>query len=248
MEDKKKRVIIAMPAYNAGRTLEATVRALPVQYDEILLCDDGSNDDTFLRSERLGITTVKHKKNRGYGANQKTLYALAMQKEAEIIVMVHPDNQYSTERLSEMIAMIRDDSADLVIGSRMKTALENNMPWWKYVGNRFLSGLQNFIFQSSLSEFHSGLRVYNARILNFMPLHTFSDDFVFDAEVIAWCVANNYRIREVPAECYYNSSVSSVNFRRSVKYGFATLRTLGRYIRGVYSRESKIDQTNIWRV
>lgn len=228
-----------MPAYNAGKTLEATVRALPCEYDDILLCDDGSVDDTSLRSESLGITTVRHKNNRGYGANQKTLYALAAKGGAEIVVMVHPDNQYSTERLPEMIGMIRDGSADMVIGSRMMTALQNNMPWWKYIGNRFLTTVQNVIFKTNFSEFHSGLRVYNAHVLDTMPLSSFSDDFVFDAEVVAWCLANTYRIREVPAECYYNSSVSSVNFRRSVEYGFATLRTLVRFMRGAYLKNLK---------
>jgi D-alanine-D-alanine ligase-like ATP-grasp enzyme/glycosyltransferase involved in cell wall biosynthesis len=237
MEDNKKKVIVIMPAYNAGKTLEATVRALPAQYDELLLCDDGSVDDTYRQSEKLGITTVRHGKNRGYGANQKTLYALALEKGADIVVMVHPDNQYNTEHVPDMVELIRKQSADLVLGSRMNTALEYNMPWWKYGGNRFLTTLQNSVFGTHFSEFHSGLRAYDARLLTRMPLHTFSDDFVFDAEVIAWCVANGYRIREVPTECYYNTSVSSVNFQRSVVYGFATLYTLFRYMYGLYGQE-----------
>ncbi|MDP2630755.1 MAG: glycosyltransferase family 2 protein [Candidatus Uhrbacteria bacterium] len=239
ISDENKRIIVVMPAYNAEQTVEQTLRSLPSVYGEVLLCDDGSNDDTVKRSAGLGIATVRHEKNKGYGANQKTLYSLAREKDIDIIVMVHPDNQYSTERLPEMIAMIRNDSADLVIGSRMTTALENNMPWWKYLGNRFLTTAQNVVFGTHLSEFHSGLRVYNARIFDSMPLRTFSDDFVFDAEVVAWCLANKYRIREVPAECYYNSSVSSVNFRRSVEYGLATLRTLVRFVHGVYLNNSK---------
>lgn len=239
------RIIVIMPAYNAGKTLEATVRALPSEYNEILLCDDGSADDTCARSEELGITTVRHEENKGYGANQKTLYALALKKKADIIIMVHPDNQYNTKCIPEMIALVRDGTADLVLGSRMSTALEHAMPWWKYGGNRFLTIAQNTVFGSKFSEFHSGLRAYDAHLLAEMPLSTFSDDFVFDAEVIAWCSANKYRICEVPAECYYNSTVSSVNFRRSVEYGLATLYTLVRYLRGEYSKNSKKESQNL---
>ncbi len=235
----KKNIIVIMPAYNAEQTVESTLRAVPLVYDEVLLCDDASRDNTFVRSEQLGITTVRHSDNRGYGANQKTLYALAFARDPDVIVMVHPDNQYDTSRIPEMIEMVRTGAADMVLGNRMETALKNKMPWWKYVGNRFLTSIQNKIFNTHLSEFHSGLRAYNAKALRRAPLQTFSDDFVFDSEVIAWFLANGHRVREVPVECYYNTDVSSVGFTRSAVYGCATLRTLIRYVCGAYNTRSK---------
>ena len=239
MENKKAKVIIVMPAYNAEKTIEETFRILPRVYDDVLLCDDGSVDMTFENSKKLGITTVQHSRNKGYGANQKTLYSLALEREADIVIMVHPDNQYNTSRISDMIDLVRNGDADLVLGSRMATALTNKMPLWKYVGNRFLTRLQNWVFKTQLSEFHSGLRAYNATLLSRMPIETFSDDFVFDAEVIAWCRAHSYRVGEISTECYYNDTVSSVNFRRSIEYGFATLSTLIRYIYGGYGGKGK---------
>lgn len=233
--EEKKRIIVVMPAYNAELTVENTLRALPRVYDEVLLCDDGSRDDTTKRSAELGITTVGHATNKGYGANQKTLYSLALEKHADIIVMVHPDNQYNTSRISEMIGIVKRGEADLVLGSRMATARTHGMPWWKYCGNRFLTFFQNRIFKTHFSEFHSGLRVYDAHALARMPWHTFSDNFVFDSETIAWFLANGYGIREVPTECYYNEKASSLNFCRSVVYGLATLVTLLRFLRGEYA-------------
>ena len=228
------KIMVVMPAYNAERTLEQTVRLLPPIYDEILLCDDGSKDKTYEKSTLLGITTIQHKKNRGYGANQKTLYAYALERATGIIIMVHPDNQYNTQCLPQMIELIRGGGMDLVLGNRMNTARINNMPWWKYVGNSLLTFFQNVIFGARLSEFHSGLRVYNASVLAKMPFKEFSDDFVFDSEVIAWFFAQRLRVGEVSTECYYNEEVSSINLQRSVRYGLSTLHTLYKYMTGRY--------------
>lgn len=240
MGEESRRVVVVMPAYNAEHTIEKTVLTLPPVYDDMLLCDDASSDGTVARSLALGIPTVVHQSNKGYGANQKTLYARAFEHHPDVIVMVHPDNQYNTLGLPEMIAMVRRGEADMVLGSRMETALKNNMPWWKYWGNRFLTVLQNTVFGTRLSEFHSGLRVYRADVLRAMPYQTFSDRFVFDSEVIAWLIANGHRLREYPSECYYNDSVSSVSFKDSVVYGFATVRVLIHYLRGVYRTHDRI--------
>lgn len=234
MGEKSRRVVVVMPAYNAKHTIDKTVQGLPMVYDDILLCDDASTDGTAAHSVTLGIPTVVHQSNKGYGANQKTLYSLALEKHPYVIVMVHPDNQYNTSGLPEMIAMVQRGETDMVLGSRMKTALKNKMPWWKYCGNRFLTVLQNAVFGTRLSEFHSGLRIYRADVLRAMPYQTFSDRFVFDSEVIAWLIANGHRLREYPTECYYNDSVSSVSFKNSVVYGFATLRVLIHYLCGGY--------------
>lgn len=228
------KTVVVMPAYEAGETLEATLRKLPRIYDEVILCDDGSTDRTREMSERLGITTLRHARNRGYGANQKTLYREALMRNPEVIVMVHPDNQYDTSPLPQMAAMIREGKADMVIGSRMLHATQNRMPFWKYAGNRLLTSIQNAVFKTALSEFHSGLRAYRASIIREMPFERFADGFVFDSEVIAWFLANGYVVGETPADCFYRSDSSSVGFGTSVRYGMGTLRTLARFIRGDY--------------
>lgn len=228
------KVVIVMPAYNAEKTLARTVQQLPPLFDEIILCDDGSKDRTSAVSRSLGITTIVHTQNKGYGANQKTLYTAALERNADIVVMVHPDNQYNTCTLPEMIDIVAHNRADLVLGSRMATARLHNMPLWKYYGNRFLTICQNHVFKTALSEFHSGLRVYNAQFLKRMPFHTFSNNFVFDSEVIAWFIRSGFRVGEVPAECYYTDEVSSINMKRSIVYGCSTLGTLIKYMTGRY--------------
>lgn len=229
-----KKVIVVMPAYYAEKTLEATYDTLPKIYGEIILCDDGSIDATADISRRLGITTLVHTKNTGYGGNQKTLYRTSLEHGADAIVMVHPDNQYDTTMVSEMLGVIGRGEADFVLGSRMQTALQNGMPYWKYTANRFLTWLQNLVFRSDLSEFHSGLRVYRADIFRDMPFETFSDHFVFDSEVIAWCFANKHAITEVPTVCRYTDDVSSIGLWASIRYGCATLWVLVKYCAGKY--------------
>lgn len=231
---KHLRVIVVMPAYYAEKTLRATYEGLPKCYDEVILCDDESHDNTYLESKVLGITTIRHPKNRGYGGNQKTLYDAALKRNPDIIVMVHPDNQYETTSLPQMIQKIASREADLVLGTRMSTALKDKMHVWRYLGNRFLTLLQNTTFHTRLSEFHSGLRAYDARVFERMPYHTFSDNFVFDSEVIAWLAENHYTIGEVPTRCYYTKDVSSISLKRSIVYGFGTINTLVRYLFGYY--------------
>ena len=227
------KAIIVMPAYNAARTLRTTLEKLPREYREIILCDDASTDDTVGVSRALGLTTIAHERNCGYGANQKTLYDAALRREPDVIVMVHPDDQYDTAAVPAMVERVAA-GASLVLGARMASALKNGMPVWKYTGNRLLTALQNITFRSALSEFHSGLRAYDARLFREMPYASFSDEFVFDSEIIAWCMANGRRVEEVPAECHYTPEVSSVGFRESVRYGLGTLRVLLRYFFGGY--------------
>jgi len=227
---KKNRIVVVMPAYNAETTLVKTRESLPSYVDTVILCDDGSHDNTARVSREHGISTIVHARNGGYGRNQKTLYdAVKKLDGVEIVVMVHPDNQYQVDNLDEMINLITDHGADLVLGTRMKTALKNGMPMWKYVSNRGLSFMQNRVFGSKLSEFHSGLRVYKAETLLNMPYHAFSNDFVFDSQVIAWLMKEGYSVQEADAICNYTDEVSSINFRRSLKYGLDTLGVLVQY-------------------
>lgn len=233
------RIVIVMPAYYAEKTLRATHAALPRVYEKIILCDDRSLDKTFEISKELGIDSIQHEKNVGYGGNQKTLYDVAKKMGADIIIMVHPDNQYDTRCLPQMIKLIENGATDMVLGSRIESALENGMPIWKYAGNYFLTLMQNLFFRTAMSEFHSGLRAYRAEIFSKMPYHLFSDDFVFDSEVIAYLIANRYKISEVKTNCYYTSDASSTSFSQSVKYGLATLGVIFKYLKGYYSRLGK---------
>ena len=228
-----------MPAYHAQKTLEKTVECLPPIYDEIILCDDGSQDGTYDLSRKLGLTTLRHNNNYGYGKNQKTLYDNALERNPEIIIMVHPDNQYDASCLPEMINLIRNHGADFVIGSRIKSARQNGMPNYKYISNRGLTFLQNLIYSTKLSEFHSGLRAYRVETLRNIPYNNFSDDFVFDSEVIAWIIAHRLAIAETDTICIYHKDSSSINFRRSFKYGIETLRVLKNYRNGKYHKMKK---------
>lgn len=232
---RKNHTVVIMPAYYAERTLEATIAGLPPVYDEIILCDDASDDNTFALAQHIKITALRHKTNRGYGGNQKTLFREALTRNPDIIIMVHPDNQYDTACLPRMIAMLEANSSlSLVIGSRMITALQNDMPWWKYASNRFLTMCQNATFRTRLSEFHSGLRAYRASTLAAMSYEHFSEGFVFDAEIIAWLVANHFGVDEVNTQCFYTDEVSSLGLGGSMKYGLLTLGTLGKYAVGKY--------------
>lgn len=229
-----------MPAYYAEQTIKKTVEGIPEIYDRIILCDDGSNDSTYRIASELGLEAVKHEKNLGYGGSQKTLYDLAKKYDPKIIAMIHPDNQYEAAILSDAVNMIERGKYDFIIGARMRTAKELGMPWWKRAGNRFLSALQRFVFGSELSEFHSGLRIFRADILSTMPYEKFSNDFVFDSQFIAWCYGHGLTIGELPAKCFYNEEVSSIDIKRSVKYGFATLKVLFDYIfRDIYKNGRK---------
>lgn len=232
-------IVVVLPAYNAERTLAKTIETLPKVYHAILLCDDASSDRTVEVARGLELTVFEHEHNGGYGANQKTLYREALQLDPDVIVMVHPDNQYDASNLAMGIAMIREHKADFVLGNRMSTARTDGMPLWRYLSNRFLTLFQNLVFRAHLHEFHSGLRLYRTSLLRAMPFEGFSNDFVFDSETIAWAFAHGYRFGEISARCHYGFNESSINFKRSITYGIATLRVLVLYMYGYYRRLQK---------
>jgi glycosyltransferase involved in cell wall biosynthesis len=221
-----------MPAYNAAKTLEKTYRELPKRVvDEVILVDDVSRDETIEIAEQLGLKVVAHIQNKGYGGNQKTCYVEALKAGAEIVVMLHPDYQYDSRRVPALIAPIIDGDADLVLGSRLLDggARAGGMPLWKYIANRFLTRVENLAFRRNLSEYHTGMRAYSRRFLETIPFLLNSDDFVFDSQVLAQAVAFGFRIDEVAVPARYFDEASSVNFRRSVRYGLGTLWTVLTY-------------------
>jgi glycosyltransferase involved in cell wall biosynthesis len=229
------RVVVVMPAYNAARTLEKTYGDLDKeQVYEVILVDDVSSDDTVEIAQHLGIKCIVHVQNRGYGGNQKTCYLEALKDGADVVVMLHPDNQYDATKVPEMVAPILRGEADLVLGSRLlggrQATLRGGMPIWKYVSNRFLTTCENLTFHTHMSEAHTGFRAYSRRLLQTIPFLLNSDDFVFDSEVIAQTVAFGFRIKEVPVATRYFPEASSVNFRRSVTFGLATLNVARRYL------------------
>jgi glycosyltransferase involved in cell wall biosynthesis len=227
------RVVVVMPAYNAAKTLEATYRGLAMDVvDEVILVDDVSHDETVDIAERLGLKVVVHVQNRGYGGNQKTCYLEALRSGADVVVMVHPDNQYDSTLVPQMIQPIIDNQADIVLGSRLLsgTALAGGMPLWKYVSNRFLTLVENAAFGLRLSEYHTGFRAYSRRLLETLPFLLNSDNFVFDQEIMAQAVCWHFRVAEVPVPTRYFAEASSVGFRRSVEYGLDVLKLVGRYL------------------
>jgi glycosyltransferase involved in cell wall biosynthesis len=231
MKDGSK-VTVVMPAYNAARTLEATYQGLRMDIvDEVILVDDVSRDDTVEVARRLGLKVMVHLQNRGYGGNQKTCYIEALRSGADVVIMVHPDNQYDSTLVPQMIQPILDGDADIVLGSRLLsgTALSGGMPIWKFVANRALTEFENLCFGLRLSEYHTGFRAYSRNLLETLPFLLNSDDFVFDQELLAQAVSQGFRISEIPVPTRYFPEASSVNFRRSVTYGLNTLGTLWRF-------------------
>ena len=228
------RVIVVMPAYNAARTLHRTYADIPHDVvDRIILVDDVSQDETVEIARRLGLEVIVHRQNLGYGGNQKTCYDAALAEGADVVVMLHPDYQYDATRIPELIAPILADEADLMLGSRfLGDPLAGGMPRWKYLANRFLTEVENLAFGLRLSEYHTGLRAYSRRLLETIPYHHSSDDFVFDQELIAQVVAVGLadRIGEVAVPTRYFDEASSVGFRRSVVYGLSTLRVVLRFV------------------
>lgn len=222
------RVVVVLPAYNAERTLEKTVRGIPEGIaDEILVVDDHSSDATARIARELGLRTFVHPRNRGYGANQKTCYREALRLGADIVVMLHPDYQYEPRLLPAMAGMIASEVYDVVLGSRIlgRTAREGGMPLYKYISNRALTAFQNLLLGSKLSEFHTGYRAFSRQVLERLPLLANSDDFVFDNQMLAQAVAFGFRIGEISCPTKYFPEASSINFPRSVKYGFGVLAT-----------------------
>lgn len=233
--ERKSKVVVIMPAYNAERTLEKTYNEIPKDYvDEIILVDDASKDRTVEIAKKLGLEVIVHGENRGYGGNQKTCYTNALKRGADIVVMVHPDYQYEPAPLPDMVRLIDNGEADIVFGSRMiyrRDALKGGMPLYKFLSNIFLTKLENMAFGLSLSEYHTGLRAYSKKVLNSIDFHSLSDGFVFDTEIIAQAVKGGFKIAEVPIKTRYLDDSSSISFRDSVEYGLRTLKVLYNYLR-----------------
>lgn len=229
------KVIVIMPAYNAERTLERSYNEIPKDYvDNVILIDDASTDHTVEIAKRLGIEVIVHTKNTGYGGNQKTCYVHALKKGADIVVMVHPDYQYDPAALPDLIRPIEEGKADIVLGSRMfykKDALKGGMPLYKFISNIFLTAMENIVFGLSLSEYHTGLRAYSRKFLSSIDFMKFSNDFVFDTEIIAEAVKLRFKIKEVPIKTRYQDDSSSISFKASVVYGLKTLKVLVDFIK-----------------
>src|SRR6202030_544746 len=216
-----------MPAYNAAKTLKKTVSELPTIVDIKILVDDRSLDDTVQIATKLGLQVFVHEQNYGYGKNQQTCYREALRAGADVVVMVHPDYQYTPLLVTAMASMIAYGVYDVVLGSRILGggALRGGMPFYKYVANRFLTAFQNVFTGAKLSEYHTGLRAFAKDVLTTLPLLENSDDFVFDNEMLAQCICFGYRIGEISCPTKYFQDASSINFSRSVKYGFGVLGT-----------------------
>ncbi|KPK66355.1 glycosyl transferase family 2 [candidate division TA06 bacterium SM1_40] len=237
----RKHVVVIMPAYNAERTLRRTYRDIPKDaVDEIILVDDASQDRTLEVARELGLVVYAHERNRGYGANQKTCYARALERGADVVVMVHPDHQYDPKVIPDLLEPLLRDECDAVFGSRMLGGrpLDGRMPTWKYLGNVFLSAIENAVFLVYLTEYHSGFRAFSRRYLEAVRFDLNSDGFVFDTEIIAQGIANGMKIREIAIETRYFEEASSIGFNRSVLYGLRILKTLAKFI---------LHRNNIWR-
>jgi len=223
-----KKIAIVLPAYNAAKTLEMTYNEIPFEFvDEVILVDDASRDDTAEVARRLGIRTVIHPRNRGYGGNQKTCYKTALAHGADIVVMLHPDYQYTPHLVTAMSSMIAYGEFDAVLASRILGigALKGGMPLYKYVANRFLTLAENLLLGHKLSEYHTGYRAFSREVLESLPLEANSEDFVFDNQMLAQIVWAGFRIGEVSCPTKYFKEASSINFRRSVVYGLGVLKT-----------------------
>ena len=227
------KVVVVMPAYNAAQTLEKTYSDIPHDVvDQIILVDDVSQDETVEIARKLGLDVVVHMQNRGYGGNQKTCYIEALRNDADIVVMLHPDYQYDSTLIPEMVAPLVTGEADLVLGSRMLGggALAGGMPIWKFISNRFLTILENLAFGEHLSEYHTGFRSYNRKLLETLPFLLNKESFVFDTEVLAQAVFKGMTIAETPVPTRYFEEASSVNFKTSVVYGLETLGVVLSYL------------------
>src|SRR5438270_972449 len=222
-----RRIAVVMPAYNAERTLEKTVRALPGTVDIRILVDDSSNDETAHLSEKLGVQTFIHDKNYGYGRNQQTCYREALNAGADIVVMVHPDYQYTPSLVSAMASMVSSGVYDVVLGSRILGggALKGGMPMYKYISNRLLTAFQNLFLGVKLSEYHTGFRAFSRELLETLPILENSDDFVFDNQMIAQAVMFGFKVGEISCPTKYFKEASSINLKRSIEYGLGVVGT-----------------------
>ena len=225
-----KKIVVVMPAYNAARTPERTYREIPLDLvDEVVVTDDASHDETVAEARRLGLRTLVHPSNRGYGGNQKTCYTEALRLGADVVVMLHPDYQYTPALLPSMIGLLTDGPFDVVLGSRVLggRALAGGMPRYKYVANRVLTAAQNLLVGAKLSEYHTGYRAFTREVLEALPLLENSDDFVFDNQMLAQILLAGFEIGEVSCPAAYFEEASSINFRRSVRYGLGVLGVSG---------------------
>lgn len=229
-----KKVIVVMPAYNASQTLEQTYREVPMDIvDEVILVDDQSQDNTVEIAKRLGIDEViVHPQNRGYGGNQKTCYKTALRKGADIIVMLHPDYQYTPKLIEAMVYPIANGVYDVMLASRIlgKSALEGGMPLYKYIANRVLTFFQNIFLNHKLTEYHTGYRAFSREVLLDLPLEENSDDFIFDNEMLAQIIYRKYRIGEISCPTRYFKEASSINFKRSIIYGLGIIRVTFQFV------------------
>jgi glycosyltransferase involved in cell wall biosynthesis len=222
-----------MPAYNAEKTLAATVADMPVgSVDEVILVDDGSKDHTVQVAQEMGLTVVVHPENRGYGGNQKTCYRLAIDHGADIVVMIHPDYQYDSRVINVAVNLLELGICDVILGSRIRSrqeALAGGMPFYKYIFNRFLTTIENIGLGQNLGDFHSGFRVYRREVLEKIPFELNSDDFVFDTQFLVQAVRLGFRLGDIPVPVRYFDEASSINFKRSLRYGFHTLAVVGQF-------------------
>ena len=236
------KVIAVMPAYNAASTLERTLRDIPSgTVDEIILVDDCSSDNTVEVATKLGLTVIRHEQNTGYGGNQKTCYTEALKRGADVVVMIHPDYQYDSRVIPVAAELIRLGNVDFVMGSRIRTraeALEGGMPAWKYIANRALTTFENIVLGQNLGDFHSGFRAYRREILETVPWQNNSDDFVFDTQFLAQSVYFGFRLGDIPVPVRYFAEASSINFRRSTRYGLLTLWVMKQFL---------LQKLHLWR-
>ncbi|HZT78723.1 MAG TPA: glycosyltransferase family 2 protein [Gemmataceae bacterium] len=239
---RQYKVIAVLPAYNAEKTLAATLADMPPGcVDEVILVDDGSKDRTVAVAREMGLTVIAHDKNKGYGGNQKTCYRTALEHGADVVVMIHPDYQYDSRIIPHAVGIIELGICDVVLGSRIRSrreALAGGMPIYKYVSNRFLTLCENFALGQNLGDFHSGFRVYRRQVLETIPFERNSDDFVFDTQFLAQAVRLGFRLGDLPVPVRYFEEASSINFRRSLRYGLLTLGVMAHYW---------LDRLHLWR-
>ena len=224
----ENKIVVVMPAYNAARTLRQTYEELPFDIvDEVLLVDDSSSDQTVTLARELNVTTFQHKKNLSYGRNQKTCYREALKRGADIVIMLHPDYQYSPKLVTSLAGMIASGHYDVALGSRILGvgALKGGIPHHKYISNRFLTAVQNLLLGYKLSEYHTGFRAFSRQVLESLPIEENSDDFLFDNEMLAQAIYFNYQIGEISCPTKYFAEASSISFKRSLKYGLGVLWT-----------------------
>ncbi|HBL51794.1 MAG: glycosyl transferase family 2 [Candidatus Blackburnbacteria bacterium RIFCSPHIGHO2_02_FULL_39_13] len=230
--EASKIVIAVMPAYNAAKTIKKTYKDIPSgTVDKVIVVDDGSADETIKVAKSLGLQVFSHPQNRGYGANQKTCYTLALSEGADVVVMIHPDYQYDSTLTGELIRPIVQGRFDVMLGSRIRTreeVLRGGMPLYKYIFNRLLTTIENIVLGQNLSEYHTGFRAFNKQILIKLPFHKYSDDFVFDQQILFGAIARGAKIGEIPVPVRYSKEASSINFQRSLVYGLSILKDLVR--------------------